>query len=324
MTVIQIAQDGLVGQISTLVAQINDASAEEAKSAYDRMGVAREWAKLQENAAELAERLCWLEAVILRRIGQVDVKCLPGARRAAARHFATLTDEELAKLFADYPARTAISIYNLWARAQKIAAGERRGAKFALGERGARDVKVDDDDEIEATIRFAMDAKIASVRQAAAIIIDEYARDSGSTTVAYVVDEFIRDEMPDLGYSSPLEVSAFRRGLTDAVREAFVSAPVESTVRSWEIPAFITVYYEDTGEWVRVPSEFARVSDAKQMLTLRRAQIASAQRSLERLEAVFVDRFDVIDREGSDYLRWDTTAMTRRIMQEQREAEHAS
>lgn len=316
--VIEIAQIGLVDRITELVSQIGGATAQEAKSAYDRMGVAREWAKLQVNAEELTERLAWLEAVILRRVGQLDPKCLPGVHRAAARHFATLDDEELARLFSDYPARRATTVYNLWARAQHIATSRRKGRAFGLGQ---RDSRMDDDEGISKTVRHAMDQKITSVREAAAVIINEYARNKLSTKVSDVVENFIDDEMPDLNFGTELEVSAFRKGLTDAVREAFTSAPVEATERSWEIPAFITVYVEETEEWMRVPSEFARVADARQMLTLRRAQVASAQRSLDELTQVFTGRFAIDRRDGDEYLRDDETALNRRMMQKQRDDE---
>lgn len=323
--VIELAQTGLVGQITALVAQIETATAAEAKDAYDRMGVAREWAKLQVNAEELAERLAWLEAVILRRVGQLDVKCLPGAQRAAARYFATLDDETMAKLFTDYPARRATTVYNLWSRAQGISQARSRGRKFSHGE---RTVNVDDDTRIEDALRRAMEYRITSVRQAAAVLIDEYSCAGGlPRTISSIVDEFINDEMADapceIGGRSALEADAFRRGLTDAVREAFADAPV-TAAGSGIVPAFITVYEEDTDQWLRVPSEFARVADAHQMLALRRGQIASAQRSLKELEECMLGLYDIDNRDGSEYLRTDFNALTRRKVRDQAETENAS
>lgn len=304
---IVLAQKGLAGDISRLVADIEHATLEDAKTAHDRMGVAREWAKLQENSAELAERLCWLEAVILRRIGQLDVTILRGIRRTAARGFAALTVEEMAKVFADYPARTAIAVYNYYAYANKLQRTRARGQDVLH----QRDSHVDLDEDFSETVRDGVESSRITVRQAAAIIVNEYAS-WRARTVADIVEEFINDEMPSLGYQSQLQVTAFRRGLTDAVREAFAIAPVVATARSWEIPAFITVHDEELDTWVRVPSEFATVRDAKKMLATRRGQVASATRSLEELERIFRDRFRTDSRPDNEWFREDSQAARRR------------
>lgn len=309
MSAIELAQVGLVDQINGLVSRITDATVEEAKAAYDRMGVAREWAKLQEDAAELAERLVWLEAVILRRIGQLDPKVLPGPRRPAARHFASLDDATLAKLVTDYPARTAVSVYNLWAKAQGFRRQQQRGRDRIF--QGRLDSEIDEDEDITTELRHAMETRILTVRQAAAVIINEYA--SGwRPTVSGVVEAFIDEEMPMSEFANPLEISAFRKGLTDAVREAFLAAPVVATERSWEIPAFITTLDVETGEWLRVPSEFATVADARMMLALRKGQVESMSRANAAVEEVMANRFRVHDRDPAEYLRDDVTALTRR------------
>lgn len=311
-TEIQLAQSGLVDQITTLAANINTASVEDAKSAYDRIGLAREWAKLQEDAAAITERLVWLEAVLLRRIGQLDPKALPGPRRAAARHFAPLDDPALTRLITDYPARTAVGAYNLWARAQGLRLQRKRGRNLATGRR-VRDAAVDDDSEIEESIRNAVHDRITSVRQAAAILVEEYGQTAGISSLTAVVDEFISDESPISPDASPLEVSAFRKGILDATREAFSQAPVATTERSWEIPAFITVFDEESGTWPRIPSEFATVADARKMLALRKGQAESARRCYETLLEVMRRRFDIDNADPSDYLRNDTTALSRRL-----------
>lgn len=314
MSAIELAQVGLVDQIDSLVNRIADATAEEAKAAFDRMGVAREWAKLQEDATELAERLVWLEAVILRRIGQLDPKVLPAPRRPAARHFATLDDATLAKLVADYPARTAVSVYNLWAKAQGLRRQRQRGRDRIFG---VHDSHVDADEDLAEEVRLALSTRILTVRQAAAVIIDEYATDY-RPTVSGVVEAFIEEEMPMSATANPLEVSAFRKGITAAVREAFLAAPVVATERSWEIPAFITTFDTETGEWLRVPSEYATIADARRMLALRKGQVESMGRAYAALEEVMVNRFRVHECDPSDYLRNDATALTRRMVQASR------
>src|SRR5690625_5293614 len=103
MSDIELASNSIVADLTSFAAALQSATLEDAKAAHDKIKVAREWAKLQENAQELAERLVWLEAVLLRRIGQLDPKVLPNARRAAARHFAALDDSALSALLNDYP-----------------------------------------------------------------------------------------------------------------------------------------------------------------------------------------------------------------------------
>lgn len=310
---IVLAQTGLAGEIARLVANIETASITEAQEAFDRIGMAREWAKLQANAEELTERLAWLEAVILRRIGQLDVKSLHSPRRAAARHFATLDLDDMAQLFADYPARSAVTVYNLYARAQRMQSARVRGAQHAVGER-VDGSEADDHYVAERVVRESIKERITSVRAAAAIILDEYAHEgSRPVTVSSVVDEFIADEMPNLLSGSAFEAQAFRLGLSTAVREAFVGAPVVGAC----VPRFITCHVPDEDLWVRVPSEFARVEDARRFLQLRRGQVAAAQRGLENLEETF-DLYDVKTRDGSDWLRKDAEAEAARAERERK------
>ena len=297
---------GIVDEIAAVVAAIDSAELAEAKAAHDRMGMAREWAKLQENAAELAERLVWLEAVILRRIGQLDATVLPGARRAAARHFATLDDASLSALLHDYPARSAIAAYNLWAKAEGIRRAHARGKRMVLNRYRNTEVGEISDLALADVVR----ERIATVQQAAAIIVDEYGQ--VPRTVSQVVDDFIDEWSPVREDASPLEVTAFRRGLSDAVRTAFATAPIETTDRSWEIPAYLTIFVEESAEWRRVPSEYATVTDARQALALRRGQAEAAARAVEKFEEVLERRFGLSTRDGDEWLRGDVTALTRR------------
>lgn len=310
---IELAQVGLLDQVTALVRNIATASVEEATAAYDRLGLAREWAKLQEDAAAITERLVWLEAVLLRRIGQLDPKSLPGARRPAARHFSSLDDAALSTLITEYPARTAVGAYNLWARAQGIRVQRKRGKDVATGIRSVARGAVDDDREPEEIIKEAIGTRITSVRQAAAVLVDEYASTGLVMTLSDVVEEFIADELPVSADANPLEVSAFRRGMLDATREAFAQAPVVTTERSWEIPAFITTFDAESGTWPRIPSEFATIGDAQNMLALRKGQAEAAQKSYEKLLEVMERRFNVSEGDPADYLRWDPTAMARRL-----------
>lgn len=299
---------GLVADIDRLAEAIQTATLDEAAGTNARMKMAREWAKLQTNAADLAERLVWLEACILRRIGELDPRVLSSAHRGAARHYATLTDEEMAKLLTDYPAKSATTAYNLWRRASDVRGHRTRGAR-SLEITGPSTL---DEEEDETTLRYYANRHVTTVRQAAAILVSEYAS-LGNCTVSGIVDEFIDEEYPIRPGASPLEVTAFRRGLTDAVREAFTLAPVEATERSWEIPAFITTYDEVTDQWLRIPSEYARVGHAKQMLALRRGQVEASQRALTALESTLESRFGLSERGDGDYLRTDTTALSRRL-----------
>lgn len=308
MSAIELAHVQFVDQLDDLLASIATASVEDAKTAHDRMTMAREWAKLQQDAADLAERLTWLEAVILRRIGQLDPNVLRAARRAAAQHFAQLDDAALSSLISDYPARTAVAVYNLWARAQGIRRQRRRGQDFALGH---RDSHVDDDDDIADSLKYAVEYRITSVRQAAAVIVEDLVG-RRVCTVSEVVEQFIEEEAVFDHRTSELDKSAFRKGLASAVREALAAAPVSATEKSWEIPAYITTHDVESDLWLRVPSEYATVGDAQNMMALRTGQVESAARSLENLRSVMVDRFRIEDRESSEFLRNDTTALTQR------------
>lgn len=311
MSDIELATVGLMENVEQLVRAIDTATTEEATGAFSRMKVAREWAKLQPNAAALAERLVWIEAVILRRIGRLDATVLPGPQRAAARHFATLDNADLSALLNDFPARSAISAYNLWARAEGIKKATRRGRMAAIGESQAY---ADDDPTTPETLKYAISERVVTVRQAAAVLVGEYASHYGiPATASQIVDEFLADEQPISPTASALEVTAFRRGLADAVREAFTNAPVETTERSWELPAFITTYNESTEEWQRIPSEFARVAQARQMLELRRGQVESLRRSVDALAEVLEGRLKVHERDGDEWLREDPTATSRRL-----------
>lgn len=314
MSLPALATGTLVADIERLTAAIETASIDEVRTAHERLGVAREWAKLQEDVAEATERLVWLEAVILRRIARLGaIEVLPPAKRRAARHFAGLEDGDLSSLLNDFPGRTAVTSYNLWAKAEGIKASRRRGSEFAFGEHR---VSADDDQGIRDEIRFAAEGRALDVRQAAAVLVGEYGYaflpGLPGGAVSRVVDDFIDDYNPIPDDASPLEVTAFRKGLSAAVREAFIAAPVETTERSWEIPAFITTFSESTGEWLRTPSEYATVADARQMLDLRRGQVESAQRSLDALERVFEGRFKIGSREAGEWLRDDATALFHR------------
>jgi hypothetical protein len=314
VSAIELASASLVEQVSRLVDGISQGTAEEAKTAYDRLGMAREWAKLQDDAAILAERLVWLEAVILRRIGELDqVRVLPSARRAAARHFAHLDDAELSSLLESFPARSAVSSFNLWARSEGIRRRFREGMEVVSGT-PSPDGELDADPRIATNLRLAIQERITSVRQAAAVILDEYAT-FAPVTVMGVVDEFIAEEAPLPDSASDLEVTAFRKGLAAAVREAFVGAPLHGMQ-----PSHITTFRESSGEWLRIPSEFATVGDARQMLELRRGQVESAQRSLAELEEWAETIWLISDRPPTAWLREDHHARDIRRERQERTA----
>jgi len=297
----------MVNEIAALAARIETATAEEASGAYDRLKVAREWAKLQENAAALASELVWLEAVILRRIGQLDVRVLASARRAAARHFATLDDAQLSHLLEMYPTRSAVSAYNLWVRAQGLRKWSMAGR--AVVTREPTDL-VEEDMKEPRALREAIAERVVTVREAAAILVAEYAANM-PVTVSHVVSEFIDQYQPVPDDATALEATAFRQGLTTAVREAFAIAPVEG-VHGGLVPAFVTTYRDETGEWLRIPSEFATVADAKQMLALKRGQIESMTRAVEHLSGWLETLYRISCRDDGEFMRDDPAAAAAR------------
>lgn len=327
MNALVLAATGMGADLDRLERRILDASADEARDAFDRLGLAREWAKLQEEAAAYTERLVWIEALILQRIGVLGAEkdVLKAAHRAAARHFSTLDQGELAALLSDYPGRTAVQSYNLWARSMGLRKARKRGFDAALGCWGGRDavdhkaIGYQRQEETVAEVRAA--AKVGSLRAAASLIVEEYLDDA---IVPLSVTEIADAALDECGLGvnldgDPVASQAFRSGFREAIREAIASAPVATTDRSATIPRFILVHDAEADSYLRVPSEFATVRDAKAMLDLRQGYLTRQIECFNQLAAVLNDRFGIKDREDSDWLRDDETAWQAREVRDNRE-----
>lgn len=313
------ARDSFLSSLDRVIAAVKDADLDTAVSVDNRMKVAREMAKLEENAEELLGELLWLEALVLRRIGQLDAKALPSMKRSAARHFATLDEAELAKLIHDFPANTANACFRAWRHAEECKAWHTRGRRADV-DRHIPDSRyiVSENRYVGATPDQYIDhegrSRSLDVRQAVAIILDEYAEAGEGVTVSSVTDAFVAEH---LAGADNVEASAMRLGVAEALRKAFAPTPTASPYRA---PEWITAYDNKTGQWLRIPSALAKVSDAKRMIAYRRAQLADMTKAVDRLEGTLRTTCQLDGRGDDEWLRTDVVAQDYRAEHQAAEA----
>lgn len=311
-------------RIAEMADRVETLTMPDAKAAYDQLDMMREWAKLQADAEQIAKQLLWLDALLLRHIGRTDMSVLTPHRKSAAKFYAGMDDAEMAAFLEASHCPTASGAFMRWRTEQRRKAAYAAGERFAEGERSrGRIWPLDENDEwldseshedqlrsVRAAAKYAQ-SRVTTVREAGAVILNHYTQGLDRFTVANVVDEFIGDELPELGESSTHR-RLFRAGIADAVRAAACDESIPTTERSDTIPAYILTYAENAGDWVRIRSEFATVGDALQMLQLRREQVAQMAAAVDRLQ----ERLEYCsplnpDRAG-DWLRDDPTAMNKR------------
>lgn len=241
--------------------------------ARNRIKLAREWAKIQKVAAEVSRDLLAIEAECLRRIcqlGALDV--LKPHERRAAEFFGAMSDAELAAVVEEFGnASTAVGVFRASERATQDRFKRDRGRRIGQGR------EYDEPDEnFDASVKYYN----VRVRAALASIVDEYAAHD-SFTVGQMAD----DLLTDIGWD-PLDVDpAVRDGISEVCRAAVRKAP-PSVVDGFTTPRFVTCYEPESGSFIRIPFNNARIEQLEQMLTIRREQLEQDRAALTRLESI--------------------------------------
>lgn len=276
--------------LERLAEAIRVAPAARVREGLDRVKLAREWAKIRKLSETMRRDLLWLEAICLRRLAQLDaLDQIPTVHRPAARHFASLDDAALAALLdAATKTSSATAAFGQWKRGQEFADDRRRAVRWALNGED-REYQWEGERIDSYALMHAQD-----VRGAVAVVMeDAIGRDY--FTVDEVVEQIIEEHLPERNGDV-----AVREGIAEVVRRAIRTAPVVTAEDGRDLPRFITCQSPD-GYWLRVPVERASVGQFREMVSLRRQQLAIDQAALDALEQVG-DLYTVDDRPSTAFL----------------------
>jgi hypothetical protein len=274
--------------IESMQASIDSASAAECNQALSQMNLAKEWARLQQDAEKLLADLLWLEVLALRRIARLDsYAILKASLRPIARAFSGLSDKALREVVDKFGRSSAASTYTNW----RISTSDRERYQ-----RGYEALRVPTDpveqahwDEREAQERARdtgtsdtlVDIFATRIDDAIDTLIRELPTGRFSTRG---VSDLIIDQMGIPEGASLVQVEGFRRGVATAVAESLRQHATPLEVHG--LPRFVTVCITDQGrgtdEWVRVPIYLATVGEYRQMLAYRLDQI-------NRLKEIYTD-----------------------------------
>jgi hypothetical protein len=258
-------------------------TAEEAREAYDRVKLAKEWAKIRKVAKEMHTELLRLEIHLLRKVAQLDaLSAVPAAHRAAAKFFASKSDEQIDKLIRDYGDGGSPT------RLMKRVLGDDEQARarhhYTSGEYVKQQRYVGDEARAEAVQEQARNVK----EGLAALLENYYEGDEG-----FSVFELAEQVCESVGIDQRSAVWGRSEGLLEVCRKAVRDAP-SLAVLGTEAPRFVTCIdrgsaydldLEKSGKphWVRVPFHVASLEQLDDMVALRQEQASKAAAVAESL-----------------------------------------
>jgi hypothetical protein len=262
---------------------VNSISSEdEANLAYDQVKLAREWAKIRRISDQMHLELLRLEVHCLRKIAQLgSITIIDRKQRPAATYFRDMSDEAIETLLQDFG--QGVTPWGLMQRA--VNSGEKKrgqehvnNGNYALPTDEYAEPEMD-----EAVKRYALDTKAAI-----ASILTDY---------EVMGDEFtIYDLSQEMFARIGVDTAGLSWGMAEAMDQVCrkaVSNAADLVIAGTKVPKFITCLYRaastgigQKGQYIRVPFHTANMQQLNDMVTLRREQVDSAQRALDRVEAV--------------------------------------
>lgn len=265
----------------SLIANIG--TEEQAKEAFDRVRLAKEWAKIRKVAREVRMDLLRLELALLRKVGQLRVlTAVPTTQRPVAEFFASKTDAQINELLAQFGegATSPLMVYRRATAEEDHSAARRR---VTSGEYAESEHYVADETREWAVKEYAGDLKAGL----AAVLEHYYEEDNEGFSIIGLAEQVC----DSVGLDQRSAIWGTREGLLEVCRKAVRDAP-SVAVNGTEVPRFITCLDRTSpipDKWIRVPFHVATLDQLRDMVDLRRQQAATAKAVAENLVALWCE-----------------------------------
>ncbi len=294
----------VAADLTTARAGIKDALAfvasvsneDDAREAYDRIKLAKEWAKIRKLRDAVATDLLRLEIHCLRKIAQLgSLSILPQAFRGVADFYRDMTDARIEELIGAYgESASPTVVYRRHLRAQSYNNAFDKYSSTYDGYRPAEAASYDD-----ALITAAAQFHSRDIAGALAAILDNWDEDGDEFTVSDLADE-----LSDLvGIDETDAKWGARDGMLEVCRKAIRDAPTV-VIPGSTAPKFITCHSRDREgpvSFVRVPFHSATLAQLLDMVTLRQEQARAAEASYRTIKTLADTLADTIsDSDGSN------------------------
>jgi hypothetical protein len=248
---------------------VADASPADAADMAERARMASKVLAAMKAAGEIRREAFRLEAMAMRRLGQLQSSHLAGPQYATACDwFAALSQDDFDSLISDSTSSSPLGIYRKHLKLEYDDVLRRRGIGIGNG-----------------TVVESIDHPMAvrDLAEAAGALLTDYTNRRTTFSVSEVAEE-LADELGMSRYDAVV-----REGLREVVRQA-INIDSQNVEERWEcdgtpLPRFVT-YHEDCGGWVRVPIATASAAQLRCMVELREAQALDLLRAAEKLRAV--------------------------------------
>ena len=273
--------ENLKSSVKNALAFIDAISTEEdAKEAFDRIKLVKEWAKIRKVKNEMHDDLLRLEMHLLRKMAVFEyTESLAYHKRSCARFFKNKSDEQIETLISEFGQETTVveNIVRMYEAKEeyKIAGKWVLRKSFATPDSSLQEEEVED-----AKMTFSMDSK-----EAIASILDSFDSVSDTFSIEDMTDLLIEN----LGIDQLNEDWGLRRGLSELCRKAIMDAPSKLFEDQWT-PKYVTCFRRSRHGGampVRVPFLKASINEFKQMVDLREQQARDLARATEKLKGLF-------------------------------------
>lgn len=273
------ALDKVSADATTIRSSITDALAfissigteEQSREAYDRVQLAKEWARIRKVGREVRRDLLRLEIHLLRKVAQLGtLTALPTSHRAAAKFFADKTDEQVEALLGEFAedVTSSVTIYR-----RVLCNDEQTEARRLVtsGDYARPDhVYLADETRDWAVQEYSGDLKAGL----AALLEHYYDEDEDGFSVLSLAEQVCQS----VGLDERSAIWGAHEGLLEVCRKAIRDAPTVA-VMGTDAPRFVTCLRRAPGltpYWIRVPFHAATLEQLHDMLTLRREQAGKA------------------------------------------------
>lgn len=280
----------------------------------------KEWAKLQQDSAEILTEIERTKAAVLVRMARLD--CTRFLKSSQQKHHAKILGEMSDEEFGAFLDRLVfpLTVSTLLSKIKE----EREAFEFSRSYRAEFYGGIGRNNRAE--LDFIQSQRVAA---AAKQVLTYRICDSDKFTTAEVVQTLAET----LGKESLSDIEV--RGLTEIVHEAISSETLDLTdefPKATKIPAVVTYLEAELG-WVRVPFERATVAQLRLMLEWRREQLAQLGRAVQNLEFILDAAIEKSGGDETKNMMQLSHGQFRRVLQkrfegkqtpEERSAKHAA
>lgn len=271
------------GSIRAALAFVNSISTQDdAADAYDRVKLAKEWAKIRKIHTTMHRDLLRLEMHCLRKIGQIGARgVLRGQVQSVAQWLANKTDAEVEQLIKDYGHN--VTPTGVMQRAFKDEAYTKGQLHVTSGAYLHQDAQYEEPDIAEAAKKYSRD-----ITAALATLIEECELNGNEVTV-WELGSMVFSMLDADDKSFDWGV---RKAMNDLCRKAMTEA-VERVIPDTEVPRFITCIDRSVPDaagdnnFVRVPFVAANLRQLADMVEIRYQQAEASKRAYQRVRELY-------------------------------------